>query len=316
MIQSIVYADKNRIMEANQKDMPKLMKKNIWIDIINPDKNDTEFLKKHFKFHKLALEDCLHAIQRPKLDDYGNYYFIVMHSFYREEKKVKSAELDIFLGKNFLITVHEKKLGFIDDIKGKLNKNPMLISKGVDVTIHSILDSMVDGLFPIVDEISDSLDKVEDEIFRNPKQQIVNKLFHLRRNSLTIRKSVALQREVVNMLISGDARFIQQGTVLYFRDVYDHLYRIYETTDTIRDTISSALESYLSTISNRMNEIMKTLTIIATIVLPLTLIAGIYGMNFNYMPELNWHYGYYTVLLLMLSIGIVMLLYFRKRGWI
>ncbi len=316
MIQSIIYADKNRIRQINQKELPKLKKKNIWIDIIKPDKNDIEFLKKRFKFHKLALEDCLHAIQRPKIDDYGNYYFIAMHSFYQENKKIKSSELDMFLGKNFIITVHEKNLEFLEDFRSRLNKNPALLLKGADVILYNILDNMVDSFFPVIDEINNSLDKVEDEIFRNPKQQIISKLFHLRRNSLIIRKSVAMQREVVDMLISGDARFIQQGTVLYLRDVYDHLYRIYETTDTIRDTISSALESYLSTISNRMNEIMKTLTIIATIVLPLSLVAGIYGMNFANMPELNWQYGYYAVLLLMLFIGSVMLLYFRKKRWI
>ncbi len=312
MIQFIAYVDKNRVKIS--KKLPR--NKKVWIDISTPDKNDMEFLRKHFRFHKLALEDCMHAIQRPKIDDYGNYYFIVMHSFYHEEKKTKSAELDMFLGKNFIITVHEKRLDFIEETKNKLGKNPAMLSRGADFMMYVVLDAMVDGLFPIIDGISESLDKVEDEIFRNPTQHVVRRLFHLRRNSLTIRKSVALQREVVNMLVSGDARFIQQSTILYLRDVYDHLYRIYETTDTIRDTISSSLESYLSTISNRMNEIMKTLTIIATIVLPLSLVAGIYGMNFANMPELNWQYGYSAVLLLMLFIGVVMLIYFRKRRWI
>lgn len=314
MIESFFFVEKGTVKKAGIDQLARHKKKVIWIDIKNPTKEDMDFLKDNFNFHKLALEDCIHAIQRSKLDDYEDYYFIAMHSF-SYSKKLAVQELDIFLGENYIITVHKGNVKCIDVVKERLGKSPIL-QRGVDFALYVMLDIMVDGLFPITDKTNDLLDSLENEIFNNPEKDIVNRLFNLRRDILTLRKYTSPQREVLNLLTRGDSKFIQSRTIPYMRDIYDHLYRIAENIDISRDIITSSFESYLSTISNRMNDIMKTLTVITTLLLPMTVITGIYGMNFNFMPELKWQYGYLFAIGLMISVGAAMLFYFRKKGWI
>lgn len=316
MIDSIFVIDKRGTRKIKQKDFKRnKIKGNIWIDIIDPNKEDMEFLKKHFDFHKLALEDCLHSIQRPKLDDYNSFYFIVTHSIEFENEKLRSIELDFFLGKNFLVTSHFEDMECVEEAKKRLEKR-VDIGKSSDFLLYTILDILVDELFPLVDKIDDEIDSLEKRILKRPTQELINKMFHLKRNSLLFRRVVAPQRDVVALFAKRDSSLIPQEHTIYFMDIYDHLYRICETIDTFRDMIASMMESYLTVISNRMNEIMKTLTIIATIVLPLTLITGIYGMNFAFMPELQWEYGYPAALLLMAIIAAIMLIYFRTKKWI
>ncbi|MFH0832430.1 MAG: magnesium/cobalt transporter CorA [Candidatus Aenigmatarchaeota archaeon] len=315
MIESIFIAQNGKLKKIKQSDF-KRTKGKVWIDILNPNKEDMEFLKKHFNFHKLALEDCVHSIQRPKLDDYGSFYFIVTHSVEFEKEKLRSVELDFFLGKNFLVTAHSEKMKCIDEAKERLEKASFILGKSPDFLLYTIMDILVDDLFPLVDRLDDEIDSIEKRIMKNPSNELINRMFHLKRNSLLLRKIIAPQRDVIAMFAKRDSSLIPSEHTIYFMDIYDHLYRICETIDTFRDMISSMMESYLTVISNRMNEIMKTLTIISTIVLPLTLIVGIYGMNFQFMPEMEWEYGYPAVLFLMLAITAVMLVYFRWRKWI
>ncbi len=314
-VESVFYVERNKMKKGMPENLHRLKRKTLWIDIRDPTGKDMELLKKNFRFHRLALEDCVHAIQRSKIDDYDGYYFIAMHAMDYKNNRPAVQELDIFLGKNFLITVHKGRVKCVDIVKERLAKSPIL-QRGPDFAMYVMLDILVDDLFPVTDRINERLDIIENEIFKAPKKDVVNKLFHLRRDILTLRRYIGPEREVLNALTRGDAKFVDARTIPYLRDIYDHLYRIAESIDISRDIITSSFESYLSTISNRLNEILKTLTIVATIVLPISLVAGIYGMNFRFMPELQWQYGYPFALGVMLLIAIVMLLYFRRKGWI
>ncbi|MBI2971692.1 MAG: magnesium/cobalt transporter CorA [Candidatus Aenigmarchaeota archaeon] len=315
MLASIFYADKGKVKAGKPDQFGTLKKKQLWIDIQDPTKADMDFLRKHFRFHKLALEDCIHAIQRSKIDDYKSFYFMAMHAIAYRNGKLAVQEIDFFLGETYVITVHQGNVACVDAVRERLGHNGIL-QRGADFTLYVMLDIMVDNLFPVTDVINERLDSIENEIFKTPKKDVVSRLFHLRRDILTLRRYIGPEREVLNALTRGDAKFVDAGTIPYLRDIYDHLYRIAESIDISRDIIISSFEAYLSTISNRLNETMKTLTIIATIILPMSLVASIYGMNFRFMPELTWEYGYPFALGVMLLIAAVMLLYFRRKGWL
>lgn len=315
MIQSIFYLDRGKVKKAGMDDVAKIRKRPLWIDIIAPTKNDTNFLKKHFNFHRLALEDTIQSIQRSKIDDYGSFYFISMHAINYKNNRLTVQEIDFFLGKNFVITVHNDSMDCVDTIRKEIMNNGIM-QKGPDFLMYVMMDVVVDNLFPVMDSLHERLEKVENEVFKDPGKNTTNHLFNLRRNIVTIRKYISPQREVLNILTRGDAKYIHNFTVPYLRDVYDHIYRVGENIDLARDAILSAFESYRSTIQQRTNEIMKMLTVISVIVLPMSLVAGIYGMNFKAMPELAWQYGYPFALITMFLIAVIMVLYFKKKEWL
>lgn len=321
MIDFILHYDGKKVKRCYKaNEIGAIVKKKdnvIWIDIKDPSIKDINFLKKKFNFHTLALEDSINFNQRPKLDNYVDNYFLVMHSTLFKGDEVHLNEIDMFLGKNFLITIHPNDAISIKNVKSKIEKRVMILEKGPDFLMYSLIDSIVDTFFPVVNKIDDIVDELEDEIYKNPSPDIMNRLGHLKTNSMILKRSAGQQRDVVNMLIrDSTSAFIKPRTSLYLKDVYDHLYRISETIDTVRDLINTSMDAYLSSVSNKMNEIMKVLTVIATIFIPLTFIAGIYGMNFNVMPELDWQYGYPLVLGIMLAVALGMVMYFKRRQWL
>ncbi len=319
MITFILYYDGRKVARCHKAaEIDKILgnkKANVWIDIKDPDLKDINFLKKKFNFHTLALEDCMNFNQRAKLDDYINNCFIVMHSASLENHEINFNELDIFMGKNFIVTIHPKNSEPVDKVKEKVEKKVMVMEKGSDFLLYSLLDELVDTYFPVTSKLDDKIDELEVEVFKEATPELISELSQIRSTCLMLKRSVAPQRDLINMLLRKP-EFIKPRTMLYFKDVYDHMYRVSEAVDSFRDSINVAVESYHSTASNRMNEIMKVLTVIATIFMPLTFIAGVYGMNFTFMPELDWAYGYPAVLLLMLAMGIVMMLYFKKKKWL
>lgn len=335
MIESVLYVDRGRIRKAGARDVARIKKKSFWMDIKDPTQADMEFLKKHFRFHRLALEDCIKHIQRPKIDDYGSYYFISMHSLeYHRGKnvgvkdsngkangkagnggRIVIKEIDFFLGKNFVITAHKGEVKCVEVVKKQVFQSN-IIQRGADFTMYVMLDILVDDLFPLMDVVNEKLETIENSIFKNSAKDVTRRLFRLRRNIVLIRKYISPEREVLNILTRGDAKFVSRDTIPYLRDIYDHLYRIAEGIDMARDAIISSFESHMSLISNRMNEIVKTLTIIATIILPMSLVASIYGMNFRSIPELEWQYGYQLSLGIMALIAVIMLVYFRRKRWV
>jgi len=289
----------------------------LWLDAENPTKKDLELLQEKFKLHPLTIEDCVNTNARPKIDQFVDYMFLVLHAVGVQPRanKVKTTELNICIGKNYLLTIHGDPIPSINTNWERSQKNSQALSKGPDSLLHHIIDSLVDNYFPLMDVLDGRISKIEQIVFKEPTQKTLSQIFSVKKDLLFLRRFVAPQREIVNLLSKESYTLIRSFIRVYFRDVFDNLLFIQEAIDTYRDSIRGALDAYLSAISNKTNEIMKTLTIIATIVMPLTLITGIYGMNFKHMPELTWRFGYLAAHMLMFFIGLGMLIYFKRKKW-
>jgi len=291
----------------------------LWVDVEKPTQKEMDFLEKNFSFHPLAIEDCMTSIQRPKIDRYDNYLFIVLHAaiLAAHKDKATSLELDTFVGENYVVTIHLKRIPSVSSTWDRCLKNQGITSKGAAYLFYFLTDALVDNYFPILEKIDNDIQKAEDRVFKNSDSLMLNKIFDLKENVLILRRISGLQRETMNFIARGDYQpIIPNDLSIYFRDVSDLLARINDNLDTYRDALSSALDGHLSITSNKLNEIMKVLTIIATIMMPLTLITGIYGMNFRYMPEINWRYGYFLISGIMLLIAGGMLLFFKRKKWL
>jgi magnesium transporter len=292
----------------------------VWVDMLDIDDNDIDFLTSVFNLHELTIEDFIMPNARPKIEKFRDYLFLVAFSLESNGtnggEKVRSVELDCCLGKNFLITFHSHPINSIATCKGRINKHSPMIMRGADMLLYSILDSCVDSYFPAVQQFDKSIDAITDELFKTPNQETLKKIYYLKNEIMHLRRSIGPQIDVISSVVRGDFELISPANIIYFRNIYDNLIRINDITGTARDVIAGAMEAYTSLISNRLNEVMKTLTIIATIMMPLTLIASIYGMNFKHMPELNSPFGYPAIIITMAIITIVMLLFFRRKKWL
>lgn len=278
-----------------------------------------EKLGEGFGLHPLVLEDILNTDQRPKMEDYGDYMYIVLKMLSWNEKsdETEAEQISIILGETFVITFQEKEGDVFDPIRQRIKDNKGRIRKmGTDYLAYTLLDSIVDNYFIILEKLGEKIEFLEEELVTNPTPKTLQTLHHLKREMIFLRKSVWPLREVISGLERGESPLIKEATRIYLRDVYDHTIQVIDTVETFRDMLSGMLDIYLSSISNRMNAVMKVLTIIATIFMPLTFIAGIYGMNFQYMPELGWRWGYPMVLLIMLATGVFMLIAFRRKKWL
>jgi magnesium transporter len=291
----------------------------LWVDILEPEPEVLEpLLEERFGFHELAAEDSLSPNTLPKYDAFQEYDFFIFRAVdvNVHEHGSQTYKLAAFLGRNFLFTVHREKMVPVDDICNRLPNDIRILSNGPDFLLYSIVDEMVDAHFPLLESIEEAVDELQETIFKDAHPKHLDELLHLKRDINILRRQSLPQRELLNQISRGDAQFIQKKHLIYFRDVYDHMFRISETIDVERDMMAGTMEAYLSVIANRTNEIMKVLTIFSAIMLPLTLIAGIYGMNFGNLPELHWHYGYWYALGLMGVTAAVMLIWFRRRGWL
>jgi magnesium transporter len=291
----------------------------MWVDIQEPEAATLEpLLEGRFGFHELAAEDSLSDNTLPKYDRFENYDFFIFRAVDVDlnEHGSQTYKLAAFLGKNFLFTIHLQPMKPVDDVCNRLPADLRMLSNGPDFLLYSIVDLMVDAHFPLLERIEECVDALQDSIFHDAKPGHLDELLHLKRDINVLRRQSLPQRELLNQISRGDAQFIAKEQLIYFRDAYDHMFRISETIDVERDMMAGTMEAYLSVVANRTNEIMKVLTVFSAIMLPLTLIAGIYGMNFENMPELHWHYGYYFALALMSITAAFMLVWFHRRGWI
>jgi len=291
----------------------------LWLDIKSAADDDIDMLSNTFNFHPLTVEDCIMPNARSKVEIFENYLFVNTFAIQLQpdqEEELKTVELDCCLGENFLVTVHADNLRSVTTTKEKIDKHSPIFEQGADFLLCSIIDTMVDNYFPIINMFDDRVDDVSDDIFKDPDQNTLNKIYNLKNEIMFLRRTVGPQADTVNMLIRGGYRFITPSHIVYFRNICDNLIRLTDTIGTSRDIITSALEAYNSVVSNRLNEVMKTLTVIATIVMPLTLVASIYGMNFKNMPELTSKYGYPVVIGIMLTISAAMLYYFKRKKWL
>ena len=291
----------------------------LWVDIQEPTQEAIEpLLEERFGFHELAAEDTLSPNTLPKYDSFANYDFFIFRSVdvNVSEHVSETYKIAAFLGRNFLFTVHRLPLAAANDVWNRLPGDKRILARGNDFLLYSIVDQMVDAHFPLLEQIEECVDDLQDRIFESADDAHLDELLHLKRDINVLRRHSLPQRELLNQISRGDTKFIQREHLIYFRDAYDHMFRISETIDVDRDQMTGTMEAYLSVVANRTNEIMKVLTIFSAIMLPLTLIAGIYGMNFEHMPELHWLHGYPFALSLMIGIAILMGFYFWWKGWI
>jgi magnesium transporter len=283
--------------------------------------SDVEVLREFgncYGIHPLVLEDILAADQRPKAEDYGDYLYVVLKMIGMEGEEIRSEQVSIVLGRNYLISFQE---GLAGDLFGPVrvrldNEKARLRTTQADFLLYALLDVIVDNYFLVLERLGDQIEAMEDELVANPSTDTVHDIYRLKREMLFLHKAVWPLREAVGSLQRRDSALIEDGTVIYLRDLYDHTVQVLDTLETLRDTLSGMLDIYLSSVSNRLNEVMKVLTIIATIFMPLSFIVGWYGMNFKNMPEYDWRYGYPSVLLLMGVIAGGMVLFFRKKKWL
>ncbi len=298
------------------KDMPTVT----WINIDGLHKIELiEKLGKHFNLHPLVLEDIVNTGQRPKMEDFVDYIFVNLKMLHYDEKEneAKAEQVSLILGSNFVLSFQESEGDVFDIIRERIRSDKGRIRKmGADYLAYSLIDAIVDNYFIILEKIGEKIEENEDELVANPVPETLQTIHGLKRQMIFLRKSVWPLREVINRLERWESPLIQKSTDIYLRDVYDHTIQVIDAVETFRDTLSGMLDIYLSSVSNRMNEVMKVLTIIATIFIPLTLVTSLYGMNFKYMPELEWPLGYPLVLLAMLVVGVMMIIYFRRKRWL
>ena len=291
-----------------------------WINIDGlSDIEIIESVGKHFNLHSLVLEDIVNTCQRPKIEDYDGHSFIVlkMLSYDDETHFIDSEQVSLILGENYVISFQEKPGDVFNSIRERLRSNKGRIRKmGSDFLLYALIDAIVDNYYIILEKMNDKLEELEEEVLDNESPEIMQQIHNFKRELMMLRKSVWPLREMINNLEKGDSNLISQATSPFFRDVYDHTIGIIDTIESFRDTISGVQDVYMTCVSNRMNNIMKVLTIIATIFIPLTFIAGVYGMNFKYMPELDWRWSYPVVWFVMVGCILGMLWFFKKNKWL
>lgn len=277
-----------------------------------------------FGLHPLTIEDILHTGQRPKIDHYEDYLFLVINliNFNDASREMSMEQISFVLGPSYLLSFHEKDDDIFDEVLARLKTNKGRSRKmGVDYLLYSLLDRVVDNFFSVLEKIGEEIEELEEELIDDPSPATLQSIHSLKREMILLRKSVWPLREVINGLQRDETVFMGESIRVYLKDLYDHTIQVLDTVETFRDIISGMIDIYLSSVSNRMNEVMKVLTIFAVIFIPLTFIAGLYGMNFNTsrspfnMPELNWYFGYPFALLLMGATAVSMLIYFKKKKW-
>jgi len=294
----------------------------LWLDIDGPTEENMAMLGREFGFHELALEDCLHPHQRPKIEQYGSYYFLVAYAVSVEGGELQPHEMAAFVGHNYLVTVRKDRALDLAEAVKRSEAHSELCEEGGAYLLYVVLDEIVDGYFDALDRLEDVSEEVEDSVFHEQEVPSATEIgeqtqiFQLKKELLKFRRVVAPLREVLDVMQRRTIEVVTAPLEPYYRDVYDHVLRAADFVDSLRDILSSALEAHLAVVSNRLNEIMKSLTSWGAIILVPTLIAGIYGMNFRHMPELSWAFGYPFALGLMAASALMLYRAFRRRGWL
>lgn len=303
----------------------------LWIDVTAPTSEELERLREELQLHPLALEDLTHRQERPKIEQFEGLYTIVFYAVRLPEKgDLATQQINLLVSKHYLLTVHEEPISELEEVIRRWRENAGQMEPDVGVPVYSLLDTLVDGYFPVVDAIADRVETMEDEVFQGLPQEALQTIFRLKKDLLGLRRIVAPERDVINVLLRREQPIFSEHSHLYFQDIYDHLVRITDSIDTYRDLVSSAMDAYLSVASNRLaenslrvsesakrlNQTMQVLAAWSIILMSMTLIAGIYGMNFSAMPELRWRYGYYVALGAMLLLGLGLFSFFKRKGWL
>jgi magnesium transporter len=289
----------------------------VWLDLRSPQESDIQLLREEFHFHPLSIEDATLHHERPKLEAFENYYFMVFYALGYDQaaRRLIARSLGLFIGANYLVSVHDGAIATIDETIERWQANTAEFGDA-GALLYALLDAIVDDYFPVIDELAERVESIEEQIFARFSEDALQEVFGLKRDLLGVRRVVAPERDVLNVLIRREVPIFERNTILYLQDVYDHIVRITDSIDTYRDLLSSALDAFLSLQSNQLNQIVKVLTIASIVLMCDALIAGIYGMNFEFMPELHWPYGYPFALGLMVVVSISLILYLRRRRWL
>lgn len=295
-------------------------KQRVWVDLERQSPDADVVLKDIAKLHPLTIEDVWGPRGQPKIDDFDEYLYVIIHGIgARKKDKLELVEIDVVIGDNWLIT-HDRDGLVTDDVGTELDHSPRIMAKGIPWLAHAVLDRAVDRYLPVISHLDIEIEQLEADVLAKagtPRgKKVLARILAFKRTLQELRRMSIHQREILLRLSRGDFGEIPPDAIPFYRDVYDHFLRINDIAEGYRDLVASALDAYLSVQSNRMNEVMKTLTLMSTVMLPLTFIAGVYGMNFKNMPELSWFWGYPFALLLMASVATGILLWFRRRGWI
>jgi len=297
----------------------------LWVDFCQtPPEEDAPILLQTFGFHPLAVDDALQESHVPKVDDWGQFLYIVSHAVVfdvdaQDGEHLDTLELDVFVGKNYIVTHHDKPIAAVDRVWALCQRDARRLRDGADHLLYELADALVADYMPVVDEIDEALDRLEDEVFEKPTSETLERIFQLKRAVLHLRRIISPQREVLNKLARDDYPVIDSRDRIYFRDVYDHLVRLYDIVESLRDLVGGALDTYLSVINNRMNEIMRTLTVITTLFMPISFITGFFGMNFfqPVTPLKVWtdRPVFMLALAIVLLTPVGMYMWIRRRGW-
>ena len=325
---SVYGCDADDIVEEQVDDLraiPELREKwpLVWINVDGLGDADTlRTIGEMFELHPLAIEDVANANQRPKLEDYPDHIFLILRMPQIAEDEFRTEQLSLFFGAGYVITFQERPGDCFEPIRKRLRDVPRTRFLDADYLAYALLDAIIDSYFPVLEAFAERLDNLEDRIAIQPGAELIGEIFETKHAMLSIRRAIWPTRDILNSMVREVMPLVSANTKTYLRDCYDHAVRIIDLVETYRELSAGLMEFYQSSVGHRMNEIMKVLTIIATIFIPLTFVAGIYGMNFNperspwNMPELGWYWGYPAVLLAMAVVAVVMILYFRHRRWL
>lgn len=321
VITSITYNEtffeEKEITDINKLVNLKEDNKNLWINTSGIHKIEViEKIGNFFGIHTLVLEDILNTDHRPKIEDYGNYLYLVLKIPFINNNELHLEHVSFILGKNYLISFQEMKSNIFNNVFERLKLSKGKIRKlSTDYLLYTLLDAIIDHYLTVLENVSETIEILEEEIINKAKQKNLQQVYEQKTKVLILRKSITPVKEIIHFLYTGESGLISDSTAFYLKDIYDHIIHAVELIDTLREILSEILNVYISSVSFKMNEVMKTLTVIATIFIPLTFIVGIYGMNFKYMPELEWKYGYFTTMVVMLIISVLMMFYFKKKKW-
>lgn len=313
------HKDGSIIRDAPLEDLTALMHEHgavAWLDIESPSPDELHLLGGILNWTDLTLEDLERQGQRAKLEQFDGYSVLVMHDidFDGQPKRLTTPEVDFVIGKSYVASVHYHPLEHIGEMRTLDARLADILGRGIDMLLYNLIDRIVDGYFPVLDDMHDAVEQLEQDIIQNPRPPLLNQIFEMKHDAVLLRRIVSPQLEVFTLLMSQSFGIVRDENVIYFRDVHDHLFRVFESTDAYRDLMSDTLAAYLSVVNNRLSEVMKTLTVISSVLLPLTLFSGMMGMNLTAVPPWN-SLDFWAITAGMVAFSAAMIVYFRRRGW-